>query len=433
MTSRVHALNFEAVVIGAGPAGLAAAVSLKTAGIRKVLVVEREPEPGGILLQCIHNGFGLHRFSEELTGPEYAERYVELAEQAGIDFLYNAIVLDILPDGGGHRLPVLCEGRGLLQIEAKAVILAMGCRERSRGNINIPGSRPAGVMTAGLAQKLVNILGYLPGKEAVILGSGDIGLIMARRLTWEGVRVKAVVEVQPFPGGLARNIVQCLNDFNIPLYLSHTVSNIFGNRRVEAVEVSPIDGHLEPKREGRFLLTCDTLLLSVGLIPENELSTKAGAALHPVTGGPLVDGNLMTSVPGLFACGNVLHVHDLVDWVSEEAETAGRMAARYIRGELAAGREIAVRGGNLVRYVLPASLKPGEEATVSLRPITPAEDVMLSVRAGDRVLFRRKYRRVLPSSMLRIKLKELPSDVEALEIGFAPAGEAPAAAPEEDT
>jgi NADPH-dependent 2,4-dienoyl-CoA reductase/sulfur reductase-like enzyme len=429
VTVRADTLCFEAVVIGAGPAGLAAAVSLKQAGIRKVLVVEREQEPGGILLQCIHNGFGLHRFSEELTGPEYAERYIELAGEAEIEFLYNAIVLDIMPEEGGHRLAVLCEGRGLLQIEAGAVILAMGCRERTRGNINIPGSRPAGVMTAGLAQKLVNILGYLPGKETVILGSGDIGLIMARRLTWEGVRVKAVVEVQPFPGGLSRNIVQCLNDFNIPLYLSHTVSRIYGNHRIEAVEISPIDGHLEPREKGRFLLTCDTLLLSVGLIPENELSARAGVALHPVTRGPLVDGNLMTSVPGLFACGNVLHVHDLVDWVSEEAETAGINAARYLRGELAAGRQVSVRAGNLVRYVLPSRLTPGDGATVSLRPITPAENVMLSVRAGDRVLFRRKYRRIMPSSMLRIKLKELPEEIESLEVGFTPS---PAAGPEEE-
>jgi NADPH-dependent 2,4-dienoyl-CoA reductase/sulfur reductase-like enzyme len=415
--------SVDAVVIGAGPAGLAAALSLKQAGIRKVLVVEREQEPGGILLQCIHNGFGLHRFSEELTGPEYAERYIELASKARIEFLYDSIVLDIIPGGARHRLAVLSEQQGLLNLEATAVILAMGCRERTRGNINIPGSRPAGIMTAGLAQKLVNILGYLPGKEVVILGSGDIGLIMARRLTWEGVRVKGVVEVQPFPGGLARNIVQCLHDFNIPLYLSHTVSNIFGNRRIEAVEISPIDGHLEPRPEGRFMLTCDTLLLSVGLIPENELSVKAGAAMSPVTGGPLVDGGMMTSVPGLFACGNVLHVHDLVDWVSEEAEAAGAAAARYIRGERPAGRRIPVRGGNLVRYTMPAHLIPGEEATISLRPITPAEDVMLTARAGDEILFRRKYRRVLPAGMLRFKLKDLPADIDALEVGFAPAAE----------
>jgi NADPH-dependent 2,4-dienoyl-CoA reductase/sulfur reductase-like enzyme len=414
----------DALVIGAGPAGLAAALSLKKSGIREVLVVEREENPGGILLQCIHNGFGVHRFKEELTGPEYAERYLELAAAGGVDILTHSSVLDILTgnDNGDEkkRVVILSEDEGLLTIEAGAIILAMGCRERNRGNISIPGSRPSGIMTAGLAQKLVNILGYLPGREIVILGSGDIGLIMARRLTWEGAHVKGVIEVQPFPGGLSRNIVQCLNDFKIPLYLSHTVSNIYGNKRVEAVEVSPIVSHPEPRKEGSFVLKCDTLLLSVGLVPENELSLKAGIVLDPVTRGPLVDGELMTTVPGIFACGNVLHVHDLVDYVSEEAETCGENAARYLKGEAIAGREIRVKCGNLVRYVLPSKIRSKGRAQLSLRAIAPAENVTLMVESGKELIYRKKYKRVLPSEMARVLIKKIPAGAGEIKVWFSP-------------
>ena len=412
--------TYDAVVVGSGPAGLAAARSLKDSGIKRVIVVEREDNPGGILLQCIHNGFGLHRFREELTGPEYAERYFELARRSGAEILLKACVLDIRPEDDEKSVTILSEDLGLVTLKCKAIILAMGCRERNRGNINIPGSRPAGIMTAGLAQKLVNILGVLPGKEVLILGSGDIGLIMARRLTWEGAHVLGVVEVQPYPGGLARNIVQCLNDFNIPLYLSHTVSNIYGNRRIEGAEISPIGRHLEPKREDSFTLSCDTLLLSVGLIPENELSLKAGVILDPVTRGPVVDSDLMTSVPGIFACGNVLHVHDLVDYVSEESENTGARAALYIRGELKKVREVAVKSGNLVRYVLPARVKAGARALLSLRPIAPAEGVYLLAKTDGEIIYKRKYRRVLPSEMLRIPLKEVPAAAGNLEISFSP-------------
>ncbi len=412
----------DAVVVGAGPAGLAAALALRQSGVPRVLVLEREEHIGGILLQCIHNGFGLHRFREELTGPEYAERYLRLAAGAGLrpgeQILTGAIAIDILDRGERKAVVLLHEEEGLVEVDCRAVILAMGCRERNRGNLAIPGTRPAGIMTAGLAQRLVNIEGYLPGREAVILGSGDIGLIMARRLVWEGAHVKGVIEIRPYPGGLARNIVQCLYDFHIPLYLSHTITEIRGARRIESVEVSPIDGRQEPDRSRSFHLTCDCLLLSVGLIPENELSLRAGVALDPITGGPVVDTHLMTSVPGIFACGNVLHVHDLVDWVSEEAEACGRAAARWCAGELAKEREVPVRAGNLVRYVLPARVEAGRPASLSLRTIAPEENVRLRVRSGDQTIYSRRYPKVVPGSMLRVTLDKVPAESQALEILF---------------
>jgi NADPH-dependent 2,4-dienoyl-CoA reductase/sulfur reductase-like enzyme len=411
-------ISRDVVVIGAGPAGMAAAVSLMENGVTDILVVEREDYEGGLLHQCIHNGFGLHRFREELTGPEYAERYIEQMAAAKVDVWTSTVVLDIVRRSETHILYLLSESRGVIEVEAKAVVLAMGCREKNRGNINIPGSRPAGIMTAGLAQRMVNLEGYLPGKEVVILGSGDIGLIMARRMSWEGAHVRGVVEMQPYPGGLNRNIVQCLRDFHIPLYLSHTVTEIRGKNRIEEVEVSPIDTHHEPKREGRFTLSCDTLLLSVGLIPENELSLRAGITIDPVTLGPVVDSNLMTDVQGIFACGNVLHVHDLVDYVSDEAEYCGRQVARYVLGTLRRGPAIPVKAGNLVRYVLPARIEPSGRTLLSLRPIIPAEETALTVRCGERVLYRRKYRKVFPSSMLRIPLRDIPPEVASLEVAF---------------
>jgi len=411
------------VVIGAGPAGLAAAIAAKQQGIGDVLVVEREDYAGGLLHQCIHDGFGLHRFREELTGPEYAERYIAMARKEEIEILTGTGVLDILESDGGKRLYMLSERRGLIEVEARAVVLAMGCREKNRGNVNIPGSRPAGIMTAGLAQRMVNLEGYLPGREIVILGSGDIGLIMARRMTWEGARVRAVVEIQPYPGGLNRNIVQCLNDFHIPLYLSHSITDIRGDSRLEAVEISPIDAGREPRDRGRFVVPCDTLLLSVGLVPENELSLKAGVELDPVTQGPVVDSSLMTSVEGIFACGNVLHVHDIVDYVSEDAEICGITAARFVRGGLDRGSEVEVRAGNLVRYVLPSRVRSGEGARLSLRPILPAENAVLTVKDGDEVLYRRKYRKVYPSGMLRVPVPRVPEHSGRLEVGFTLAPE----------
>ncbi len=414
----------DVVVIGAGPAGLAAAVALKENGAGQVLVVEREDYPGGVLLQCIHNGFGIHKFRTELTGPEYAERYLGMAADSGVEIMTGVSVLDIIDSGKSKRLMMLAEDRGLIRVDAAVIILAMGCREKNRGSINIPGSRPAGIMTAGLAQRLVNLEGYLPGKEVVILGSGDIGLIMARRLTWEGAHVKAVIELQPFPGGLTRNIVQCLMDFHIPLYLSHTITKIIGSRRIEAVEVGAVDTLNEPRREGQFTLHCDTLLLSVGLIPENELSLKAGVTLDPVTGGAAVDSNLMTSVPGIFACGNVLHVHDLADYVSEEAEFCGRRAARFLQNTLEHGKDVYLRAGNMVRYLLPSRVQAGRKAQVSLRAIAPLEKVTLVARSGEEIVYRRKYKKVAPSSMIRLPLPPLPESHDSVEILFQMEGAA---------
>ena len=320
--------TYDIVVIGGGPAGLAAACAAYDQGIQDVLILERDKELGGILNQCIHNGFGLHTFQEELTGPEYAKRYEAEAEKRKISCLLETMVLDISPE---KEITALNRKDGLFTIQAKAVILAMGCRERPRGALNIPGYRPAGIYSAGTAQRLVNIEGYLPGREVVILGSGDIGLIMARRMTLEGAKVKVVAELMPYSGGLKRNIVQCLDDFGIPLKLSHTVVDIKGKERVESVTLAQVDENRKPIPGTEEEYTCDTLLLSVGLIPENELSDKLGVQLHPVTGGPVVNESLETSIPGVFACGNVLHVHDLVDFVSQEATMAGTCAAAYVK------------------------------------------------------------------------------------------------------
>ena len=347
--------KIDIAIIGGGPAGLAAAIGARCAGTKNLLILERETCLGGILNQCIHNGFGLHTFQEELTGPEYAARYEAQVKEMGIPCLLNTMVLEITPD---KRITAV-NSDGLLEIEAGAIILAMGCRERPRGALNLPGTRPAGIYTAGTAQKFVNLDGYLPGNKAVILGSGDIGLIMARRLTFEGVKVEAVIELMPWSGGLKRNIVQCLEDYGIPLKLSHTITEIRGKERLEGVMTAQVDKNRLPIAGTEEYIPCDTLLLSVGLIPENELSKSAGVELSEITGGPIVDESLQTNVSGIFACGNVLHVHDLVDFVSEESERAGASAAAYVHGRRNQVKRVPIIPKNGVRYTIPATVAPG--------------------------------------------------------------------------
>lgn len=399
--------TYDIVVIGGGPAGLAAACAAYDQGIQDVLILERDKELGGILNQCIHNGFGLHTFQEELTGPEYAKRYEAEAEKRKISCLLETMVLDISPE---KEITALNRKDGLFTIQAKAVILAMGCRERPRGALNIPGYRPAGIYSAGTAQRLVNIEGYLPGREVVILGSGDIGLIMARRMTLEGAKVKVVAELMPYSGGLKRNIVQCLDDFGIPLKLSHTVVDIKGKERVESVTLAQVDENRKPIPGTEEEYTCDTLLLSVGLIPENELSDKLGVQLHPVTGGPVVNESLETSIPGVFACGNVLHVHDLVDFVSQEATMAGTCAAAYVKtGRTEETEEIPVKCGSGVRYTVPAKIRPAymeEKLPVRFRVGQVYQKASITVRSGDTVLLRKKRPIMAPGEMETVYIKK---------------------------
>ena len=401
-------LNYDVVVIGAGAAGLATAEVTASAG-RSTLVIDRDDFAGGVLMQCIHNGFGLHHFKEELTGPEYAERLESAARNAGAEFLLQTTVMDFnLADSENKELLALSPEYGVMRITAKAVMLAMGCRERNRGNIGIPGRRPAGIFTAGLAQRLINMSGLLPGKSAVIIGSGDIGLIMARRLTWSGIPVKAVVEIRPFPSGLTRNIVQCLNDFNIPLYLGHTVSKINGADRVESVEISPlVDGVPDSSRS--FTIECDTVLLSAGLIPENELSKRGGVTMNMTTGGPLVDAWRMTNIPGVFAGGNVLHVHDLADYASDEAALAGRHILDYLNGKRP-GREFPVTAGGNLRYVTPNQYIPGEKTQFFMRSLIVEDDAELIVSLDGQEIMRKKLRFVKPPEMLSV---EVPGELTA--------------------
>ena len=364
-------MKYELVIIGGGPAGLSAATAAWEAGCRSICIVERDRELGGILNQCIHNGFGLHYFKEELTGPEYAGRFIEMVGQTGVDVRLDAMVLEVTPDKQVH---IVSSAGGYEVLEADAIVLAMGCRERTRGAIGIPGTRPAGVFTAGTAQRYLNIEGYMVGKRVLILGSGDIGLIMARRMTLEGAKVLACVEVMPYSGGLTRNIVQCLNDFDIPLYLSHTITDIQGRDRVERVIVSEVGPDRRPKPGTEMVFDCDTVLLSVGLIPENELSRGAQVSMDPRTNGPVVYENMETSIPGVFACGNVLHVHDLVDFVTAEAARAGRAAAAYCKGSRAPqGDVLEIKNGNLVGYTVPQHIRMGADFT--------AVDVFFRVRA----------------------------------------------------
>jgi len=393
----------DVAVIGGGAAGLAAAAEIARRG-RKPLVLEREPHLGGILQQCIHTGFGLRRFKEELSGPEYAGRDIEEALALGIEALVETTVLDVCDEGASKTLFACSRRSGAIRIKAGAIVLAMGCRERNRGNIAIAGTRPAGVMTAGLAQRLANLEGCIPGRRAVIVGSGDIGLIMARRMAWTGAKVLGVVELLPYPSGLARNIAQCLDDYGIPLMLSHTVTRIFGHDRVEGVEIAPLSEG-SPEMEKSFKIDCDTVLLSVGLVPENELSKRMGVKLSLATGGPLVDSSLMTSVPGVFACGNVLHVHDLVDNVSEEAVRCGASAAVYSEGspKAQAAEGQAVSGTNL-KYVLPSKYRPGSAQRFSMRALAPFDDAVLTVSLGGSAILSKPMRFVRPSEMMNVEI-----------------------------
>ena len=398
--------QIDLVILGGGPAGLAAAIAARKAGVQDLLILERDRELGGILNQCIHSGFGLHTFREELTGPEYAARFAEEAIRMGIPYKLNTMVLDLSAD---RVVTAVNRTDGLFQLQAKAVILAMGCRERPRGALNIPGTRPAGIYTAGTAQRLVNMEGYLPGRRVVILGSGDIGLIMARRMTLEGAKVLCVAELMPYSGGLKRNIVQCLDDFGIPLKLSHTVVDIEGKERVTGVNIARVEnGKPVPGTEEHF--DCDTLLLSCGLLPENELSRGAGVALSPVTNGPLVDERLQTNLPGVFAAGNVLHVHDLVDYVSKEAAAAGQHAAAYILGETTSAEDevLPVTAANGVRYTVPTTVHPARldgALTLRLRVGNVYRNKALAVYAGADCIWRRKRPVLAPGEMETIVIK----------------------------
>lgn len=391
-------LEVDVAVIGGGPAGLAAALAAHKEGAARVLIIERNHELGGILQQCIHHGFGLHRFKAELTGPEYAQRFINQVRETDIQVLLETMVLEVTED---RTIYAVNSSEGMLEISAKAVVLAMGCRERTRGALRIPGRRPAGIFSAGTAQRYINIDGYIPGRKAVILGSGDIGLIMARRLTLEGAQVEAVVEIMPYAAGLARNVVQCLEDFDIPLILQSTVVDIHGEDRLEGVTIARVDEDWKPIPGTERKIECDTLLLSVGLIPENELSGGAGVELDPITNGPKVDDTLMTSIPGIFACGNVLHVHDLVDNVSKEAERAGAFAAQYARQQLsAANRRIKVEAGENIRYVVPHEISLDKPVEFFMRVQRPEDDVFLDL-GGLRTV---KKPFVRPSEMLNITL-----------------------------